>query len=40
MCMTEDYVHAFRGPSRVRSACLIKTCLPGAEGEALVGTPP
>jgi hypothetical protein len=32
---TEDYIHAFRGPSGVRSACRLRLYLPEEEYEAL-----
>ena len=31
---TEDYIHAFRGPSGVRSACRVRLYLPDEEDEA------
>ena len=35
MRLTEDYIHAFRGPSGVRSACRVRLYLPEEEDEAL-----
>jgi hypothetical protein len=41
MRLIEDYTHAFRGPSGVRSACRVRLYLPDAAkaGEALGDTP-
>ena len=39
MRLTQDYVHAFRGPSGVRSACRVRLYLPDQEGEALGDAP-
>lgn len=39
MHLTEDYIHAFRGPSGVRSACRVRLYMPGEEGEALGDAP-
>jgi hypothetical protein len=35
MRLTEDYIHAFRGPSGVRSACRIRLYVPDEEDEDL-----
>jgi hypothetical protein len=39
MHLIEDYVHAFRGPSGVRSACRVRLYMPGEEGAALGDAP-
>lgn len=39
MRLTEDYTHAFRGPSGVRSACRVRVYLPDEAGEALRDAP-
>jgi hypothetical protein len=41
MRLIEDYAHAFRGPSGVRSACRVRLYLPDVakSGEALGGAP-
>jgi hypothetical protein len=39
MTPTEDYIHAFRGPSGVRSACRVRLYLPDEEYEALGDAP-
>ena len=39
MHLTEDYIHAFRGPSGVRSACRVRLYMPSEEGEALGDAP-
>ncbi len=39
MRLIEDYAHAFRGPSGVRSACRVRIYLPDEEGEALGDAP-
>lgn len=41
MRLIEDYTHAFRGPTGVRSACRVRLYLPGAAepGEPLGDTP-
>jgi len=39
MRLTEDHVHAFRGPSGVRSACRVRLYMPDEEGEALGDAP-
>ena len=39
MRLTEDYIHAFRGPSGVRSACRVRLYLPEEEDEALGDAP-
>jgi len=39
MRLAEDYTHAFRGPSGVRSACRVRLYLPNEEGEALGNAP-
>lgn len=39
MRLTEDYVHAFRGPSGVRSACRVRLYMPDEEVESLGDAP-
>lgn len=39
MHLIEDYIHAFRGPSGVRSACRVRLYQPDEEGEALSDAP-
>jgi hypothetical protein len=39
MRLTEDYIHAFRGPSGARSACRIRLYMPAEEDEALGDAP-
>ncbi len=39
MRLTEDNIHAFRGPSGVRSACRVRLYLPDEEGLALGDSP-
>jgi hypothetical protein len=39
MRQTEDYIHAFRGPSGVRSACRIRLYQPEKEDEAFGDAP-
>jgi hypothetical protein len=39
MRLTEDYIHAFRGPSGVRSACRVRLYMPDEEDEALANNP-
>ncbi len=39
MRLTKDYVHAFRGPSGVRSACRVRFYMPDEECEALGDAP-
>ncbi len=39
MRLVEDYVHAFRGPSGVRSACRVRIYLFDEAGEALGDAP-
>lgn len=39
MRLIEDYIHAFRGPSGVRSACRVRLYMPGEEGESFGDAP-
>ncbi len=39
MRLTHDYIHAFRGPSGVRSACRLRLYLPDEEDKILDGAP-
>jgi hypothetical protein len=39
MRLTEDYIHAFRGPSGVRSACRVRLYMPAEEDEACGDAP-
>jgi len=39
MRLTEDYIHAFRRPSGVRSACRVRLYMPAEEDEALGDAP-
>jgi hypothetical protein len=39
MRLIHDYIHAFRGPSGVRSACRIRLYLPDEEDKILDGAP-
>ncbi len=39
MRLTEDYIHAFRGPSGVRSTCRVRLYMPAEEDVALGDVP-
>jgi hypothetical protein len=39
MRLTEDYIHGFRGPSSVRSACRVRLYMPDEEDEAFGDAP-
>lgn len=39
MRLTEDYIHAFRGPAGARSACRVRLYMPSGEDEAFGDAP-
>ena len=39
MRLTEDYIHAFRGPAGARSACRVRLYVPDEEDEAFGDAP-
>ncbi len=39
MRLTEDYIHAFRGPSGIRSSCRVRLYVPDEEDEAFGDAP-
>ena len=40
MRLTEDYIHAFRGPAGARSACRVRLYVPAEEGDEAFGDAP